>query len=87
MIPTLFMLKIYASLCFCQFQPDLFMKHKKLSLIRSVHKAPKPLQDFLPVKAGIKANRTVSMNSDTEEVNTTWDFSRYEVRLITTSDK
>lgn len=87
MIPTLSMLKMYPSLYFCQFQPDLLAKHKNLSLIRSVHKPPKPLQDFLPVKAGIKANRTVSMNLDTKEVSTRWDFSSYEVHLITTSDK
>lgn len=30
--------------------PDLLTKHQKPSLIRSVHKPPKPLQDFSPSK-------------------------------------
>lgn len=81
------MLQTFVNLYFCQLQPDLLMKHKKLPLIWSVHRPPKPLHDFLPVKAGIKANHIVSMNSDTGEVTKRWDFSSYEVRLITTSDK
>lgn len=81
------MLQTFINLYFCQLQPDLLMKHKKLPLIWSVHRPPKPLHDFLPVKAGIKANHIVSMNSDTGEVTKRRDFSSYEVRLITTSDK
>lgn len=50
---------------------------QKPSLIRSVHKPPKPWQDFLPVKAGIKANGIVSLNRDTEEVGARWDVSSW----------
>lgn len=40
----------HAPVYFCQSLPDLLRKHQKPSLIRSVHKPPKPWQDFSPSK-------------------------------------
>ncbi|KAJ7398734.1 hypothetical protein BTVI_122209 [Pitangus sulphuratus] len=53
----------------------------------SVHKPPKPLQDLLPVKAGINANPIVSMNWDTKEASARWDIPSYEAQLAITSDR
>lgn len=71
---------------FCQSLPDLLMEHHKPSLIRSVHKPPKALQGFLPVKAGIKAN--VSAWTGTWRKKPVQDgTSQTEAQLTITSNK
>lgn len=85
-IPILSILKMYAGLYFCQFPPDLLMKHKKLSY-QICPQATQTITRFSPSKGWDQSQSHCHHELATEEVNTTRDFSSYEVYLITTSNK